>query len=73
MNNYSGDEGISAELFQILKVNAVKVLHSICQQIWKTQQWSDDWKSQAFYSNPKETKLQRMFKLLYNYTHCTCQ
>ena len=73
MNNYSGDEGISAELFQILKVNAVKVLHSICQQIWKTQQWSDDWKSQSFYSNPKETQCQRMFKLLYNYTHCTCQ
>ena len=39
----SGDDGIPAELFQILKDNAVKVLHSICQQIWKTQQWAQDW------------------------------
>ena len=44
MNNYSGDEGISAELFQILKVNAEKELYSICQQIWKSQQWPKDWK-----------------------------
>ena len=41
----SGGDGIPAELFQILKYDAVKVLHSICQQIWKTQQWSQDWKS----------------------------
>ena len=41
-NKASGDDGISAELFQILKDDAVKVLHSICQQIWKTQQWSQD-------------------------------
>ena len=45
MNKASVDDGIPAELFQVLKVDAVKVLHSICQQIWKTQQWSQDWKS----------------------------
>ena len=43
-NNASGGDGISAELFQILKDDAVKVLHSICQQIWKTQHWPRDWK-----------------------------
>ena len=42
------DDGIPAELFQILKGDAVNVLHSICQQIWKTQQWTQDWKSTAF-------------------------
>ena len=43
-NNASGGDGIPVELFQILKDDAVKVLHSICQQIWKTQQWPQDWK-----------------------------
>ena len=43
-NKASGGDGIQAELFQILKDDAVKVLHSICQQIWKTQQWPQDWK-----------------------------
>ena len=43
-NKASGGDGIPAELFQILKDDAVKVLHSICQQIWKTQQWPQDWK-----------------------------
>ena len=47
MNKASGGDGIPAELFQILKDDAVKVLHSICQQIWKTQQWPQDWKSRA--------------------------
>ena len=46
MNKASGGDGIPAELFQILKGDAVKVLHSICQQIWKTQQWPQDWKSE---------------------------
>ena len=46
MNKGSGGDGIPVELFQILKDDAVKVLYSICQQIWKTQQWSQDWKSQ---------------------------
>ena len=54
MNKASRDDGISAELFQILKDDAVKVLRSICQQIWKTQQWPQDWKSQfAFQSQRK--------------------
>ena len=44
-NKPSGDDGIPAELFQILKDDAVKVLYSVCQQIWKTLQWSQDWKS----------------------------
>ena len=56
MNNYSGDEGISAELFQILKVNAVKLLHSTCQQIWKTQQWPQDWKRSVFIPVSKNGK-----------------
>ena len=43
-NKASGGDGIPAELFQILKDDAVKVLHSVCQQIWKTQQWPQDWK-----------------------------
>ena len=46
MNKASGSEGIPGELFHILKDDAVKVLHSICQQIWKTQQWPQDWKGQ---------------------------
>ena len=47
-NNVSGGDGIPAELFQILKDDAVKVLHSICNQIWKTQQWPQDWKRSVF-------------------------
>ena len=50
----SGGDGIPVELFQILKDDAVKVLHSICQQIWKTQQWTQDWKKVSFHSNPKK-------------------
>ena len=53
MNKASGGDGISAELFQILKDDAVKVLHSISQQIWKTQQWPQDWKRSVFISIPK--------------------
>ena len=48
MNKASGSDGILVELFQILKDDAVKVLHSICQQIWKTQQWPQDWKRSVF-------------------------
>ena len=48
MDKASGSDGIPAELFQILKDDAVKVLHSICQQIWKTQQWPQDWKTSVF-------------------------
>ena len=50
----SGGDGISVELFQILKDDAVKVLHSICQQIWKTQQWPQDWKRAVFITIPKK-------------------
>ena len=48
MNKVSGGDGILVELFQILKDDAVKVLHSICQQIWKTHQWPQDWKRSVF-------------------------
>ena len=54
MNKASGGDGIPAELFQILKDDAVKGLHSICQQIWKTQQWPQDWKGSVFISIPKK-------------------
>ena len=47
-NKASGGDGIPVELFQILKDDAVKVLHSICQQIWKTQKWPQDWKRSVF-------------------------
>ena len=54
MNKASGGYGIPVELFQILKDDAVKVLHSICQQIWKTQQWPQDWKMSVFILIPKK-------------------
>ena len=54
INKTSGGDAIPVELFHILKDDAVKVLHSICQQIWKTQQWSQDWKSSVFISIPKK-------------------
>ena len=53
-NKASGGNGISVELFQILKDDAVKVLHSICQHIWKTQQWPQDWKRPVFVPIPKK-------------------
>ena len=55
MNKASGGDGIRVELFQILKDDAVKVLHSICQQTWKTQQWPQDWRS-VFIPIPKKSK-----------------
>ena len=54
MYKANGGDGIPVELFQILKDDAVKVLHSICQQIWKTQQWPQDWKRSVFISIPKK-------------------
>ena len=54
MNKASGGDGIPVELFQILKDDAVKVLHSICQHIWKTQQWLQDWKRSVFIPIPKK-------------------
>ena len=53
-NKSSGGDQIPAELFQILKDGAVKVLHAICQQIWKTQQWPQDWKMSVFIQVPKK-------------------
>ena len=54
MNKASGGDGIPVELFQILKDDIVKVLHSICQQIWKTQKWPQDWKRSVFIPIPKK-------------------
>ena len=54
MNKASGGDGIPAELFQILKDDAMKVLHSICQQIWKTYQWPQNWKRSVFIPIPKK-------------------
>ena len=54
MNKVSGNDGIPVELFQILKDDAVKMLHSTCQQIWKTQQWPQDWKRSVFIPIPKK-------------------
>ena len=70
-NKASGGDGIPVELFQILKDDAVKVLHSICQQIWKTAV-ATELEKVNFHSNPKERQCQRMFKLPYNCTHLTC-
>ena len=54
MNRGSGGDRVPVELFQILKDDAVKVLHSVCQQIWKTQQWPQNWKRSVFISVPKK-------------------
>ena len=70
MNKASGGDGIPVELFQILKDDAVRVLHPICQQIWKSQQWPQDEKGQ-FHENPKEKPCLRMFKLPHSCTHFT--
>ena len=64
-NKASGGDGIPVELFQILKYDAVKVLQSICQEIWKTQQQPQGWKRSVSFQS------QRMFKLLHNCTHLT--
>ena len=58
-NKASGGDGIPVELFQILKDDAVKVLHSICQQIWKTQQWPQDWKRTVFIPIPKKNNAKK--------------
>ena len=72
MNKASGGDGIPVELFQILKDDAVKVLHSIYQQIWKTQQCPQDWKRSVFIPIPKKGIAKRMLKLPHNCTHLTC-
>ena len=68
-NKVSGGDGILAAVFKTLKDDAVKVLHSICQQIWKTQQWSLDWKRSVFIPIPKKSNVKKMFKLPYYCTH----
>ena len=70
MNKVSGGDGIPAQLFQILKDDAIKRLHSILQQIWKTQQWPQDWKRSVFIPVPKRGNAKD--KLLYNCAHFTC-
>ena len=72
MNKATGGDGILAKLFQILKDAAVKVLHSICQQIWKVQQWPQDWKRSVFIPIPKKGNAKRAFKLPHTCTHLTC-
>ena len=67
-NEASGLDGIPAEVFQMLKNDAVKVLYSICQQIWITQQWAQE---VNFHSNPKQGQCQTMFKLSHNCSHFT--
>ena len=70
-NKASGGDEIPVELFQIRKDDAVKVLHSICQQIWKTQQWPQDWEKSVFIPIPKKGQCQRMLKLPHNCTLLT--
>ena len=70
MNEVSGGDGIPDELFQILKDDAVKVLHSICQQIWNSAV-ATELEKVSFHSNLKERQCQRMFKLPQNCTHLT--
>ena len=76
MNKTSGGEEIPGELFQLLKDDAVKVLHSICQQIWKTQQWPQDWKRSVFIAIPKKGNAKECsnyctIALISNCTHLT--
>ena len=68
----SGGDRIWVEIFQILKNDAVNMLHSICQQIWKSQQWPQDWKRSVFIAIPKKGNAKKMLKLPHNYTHLTC-
>ena len=70
MNKASGGDGIPVELFQILKDDAVKVLHSIRQQIWKSQQWPLNWKKSVFVPIP-EKAVPKNIKLPHNCTHFT--
>ena len=71
MNKASGGDGIPVKLFQTLKDDAVKVLNSIWQQIWKTQQWPQEWKRSVFIPIPKKDNA-KIPKLPHNYTHLTC-
>ena len=70
MNKARGGDEIPVERFQILKDDAVKVLHSICQQIWKTQQWPQDWKRSVFFLTPE--KRNDKVQSSYSCAHFTC-
>ena len=70
-NKASGGDGIPVDLFQIMNDDAVKVLHSICQQIWKISAVATGVEKASFHSNPKERKCQRLLKLPHNCTHLT--
>ena len=70
-NKASGDDGIPVELFQILKDDAVKVLHSLCQQYWKTQQWPQDWKRSVYIPISKKGNAKECSNY-HNCTHLTC-
>ena len=65
MNKATGGDGIPVELFQILKDDTVKVLHSKYQQIWKTQQWPQDWKKSVFIPIPKKTNAKESSNMYY--------
>ena len=71
MNKASGGDGIPAELFQILKDDAVEVLHSLCQQIWKIQQWPQNWERSVFISVSKKGNAKN-YKLPYDCIYFTC-
>ena len=72
MNRASGGDGILAELFKILKDNAVKMLYTICQQIWKTQQWSQDWERSIFIPIPKKVNAKECSNYCTVGPHFTC-
>ena len=71
-NKATGDDGIPAELLQILKDDAVDALHLICQQIWETQQWPQDWKRSVFIPISKKSSVKECSNYLKNCTHFTC-
>ena len=71
-NKASGGDGIPVELSQILKDDAVKVLHSICQEIWKTQQWPQNWERSVFIPIPKKGNAKKCSRYHKNCAHFTC-
>ena len=71
-NKTSGGDRIPVKLFQILKDDAVKVLHLICQQIWKTQPWSQDWKRSVFIPTSKKGNAKECSNYLHSWAHFTC-
>ena len=71
MNKASGGDGVPVELFQILRDDAVNVLHSICQQIWQTQQWPQDWKRSVFIPIPKKSEVTQSCPTLWDPMDCS--